>query len=138
MYDHVLVPADDSETSRRAVDHAISIASAFDATVHGLSVVESSGSSQRDQLRADLESEARAAVDAVAETAAAAGVERTTTVREGPPADEIRDHMAQHEFDLIVMGTETRTGLGRVFDHSVAEDVLEHASVPVLTVPGPE
>ncbi|WP_247731067.1 universal stress protein [Halovivax limisalsi] len=138
MYDHVLVPTDDSETSRRAVDHAVSLASEFGATVHGLSVVESTGTSQRDQLRADLEDEARAAVDVVEEAAAGAGLECTTTVREGPPAEEIRDHMAQYEFDLIVVGTENRTGLDRVLDHSVAEDILEHSIVPVLTVPGPE
>ncbi len=137
MYEHVLIPSDGSETSRRAIEHGVALASETGGTVHGLSVIESSGSTQRDQLRSDPEAEAEQAVEAVGQAAADAGVEATTTLRKGPAADEIRDHIAQHEFDLIVMGTDNRTGLDRVLDHSVAEDVLENSIVPVLTVPNP-
>ncbi|WP_254861867.1 universal stress protein [Halovivax gelatinilyticus] len=138
MYDHVLVPTDGNETARRAAEHAIALASELDSTVHAISVVESAGAVQRDQMRADPEAEAEEAVGEVKRGATEAGVEASTTVREGPAADEIRDHIAEHRFDLIVMGTDNRTGLDRVLDHSVAEDVLENSTVPVLTVPNPE
>lgn len=138
MYENVLIPTDGTETSRRAAEHAIAIARALDSTVYGLSVIEGSGTMQRDQLRADPEGEAQEAVDAVERAATAEGVSVTTALREGPPTDEIHAHAAEHDIDLIVMGTDNRSGLGRVLDHSVAEDVLEDSTVPVLTVPNPE
>ncbi|ELZ12026.1 UspA domain protein [Halovivax asiaticus JCM 14624] len=137
MYDHVLVPTDGSESSTRAAEHAISLAAMLDSTVHALSVIEGTGQSQRDQLRTDPESEARDAVEAVERGATAEGVSVTTTLREGPPADAIRDQVAAADADLIVMGTDNRSGLDRVLKPSVAEDVKEHATIPVLTVPNP-
>ena len=41
-------------------------------------------------------------------------------------------------FDLVVMGTHGRTGIGRVMLGSVAERVLRAAPCPVLTVRAPE
>ena len=41
-------------------------------------------------------------------------------------------------FDLIVMGTHGRTGLGHLLMGSVAEKVIRRAHVPVLTVPSPK
>lgn len=138
MYEHVLVPTDGTETSRRAAEHGIALASALDSTVHALSVVEGAGSMQRDQLRADPEAEARDAIDAVERAATAEDVSVTTTLRKGPAADEIHDHAAAEGIDLIVMGTDNRTGLNRVLTPSVAEDVQENSTIPVLTVPNPE
>jgi nucleotide-binding universal stress UspA family protein len=39
--------------------------------------------------------------------------------------------------DLIVMGTHGRTGLGRVFMGSVAEEILKKAPCAVLTLKTP-
>jgi nucleotide-binding universal stress UspA family protein len=56
---------------------------------------------------------------------------------EGDPAAEIV-HLAQEiHCDLIVMGTQGRTGLDRLLMGSVAEAVLRKAPCPVLTVRGP-
>lgn len=138
MYENVLIPTDGTETSRRAAEHAVALASGLDSTVHAVSVVEGSGTMQRDQLRADPEAEARDAVEAVERAAADENVAVTTALREGPPTEEIHAHADDYDVDLIVMGTDNRSGLERVLDHSVAEDVLENSTVPVLTVPNPE
>lgn len=59
---------------------------------------------------------------------------------EGDPVAEILRLARETPFDLIVMGTHGRTGFGRLFIGSVAEQVLRKASCPVLTVklPMPE
>jgi nucleotide-binding universal stress UspA family protein len=53
---------------------------------------------------------------------------------EGDPVDEILRVAKDIDCDLIVMGTEGRTGLGRLLMGSVAEKVLRRAPCPVLTV----
>lgn len=52
----------------------------------------------------------------------------------GKPADEILKLAKNEGVSLIVMGTEGRTGVGRLLMGSVAEEVLRRAPCPVLTV----
>ena len=58
-------------------------------------------------------------------------------LKEGDPATEILQFAEHIRCDLIVMGTHGRTGLGRLFVGSVAEQVLRKASCAVLTVKNP-
>jgi universal stress protein A len=51
----------------------------------------------------------------------------------GDPATEIVRTANKENVDTIVMGTHGRTGLSRFFMGSVAEQVIRHASCPVLT-----
>lgn len=53
---------------------------------------------------------------------------------DGDPATVIVRHAEATACDLIVMGTHGRTGLGRMFLGSVAEQVMRRAPCPVLTV----
>ena len=59
-------------------------------------------------------------------------------MRLGKPSEEIVQHAAEHEIDLIVMGTHGREGLARALMGSVAETVVRRARCPVLTVHHPE
>jgi nucleotide-binding universal stress UspA family protein len=56
---------------------------------------------------------------------------------EGDSAAEIVYLAQETHSDLIVMGTQGRTGLDRLLMGSVAEAVLRKAPCPVLTVRGP-
>lgn len=56
---------------------------------------------------------------------------------EGDPVNEILQVADEVGADLIVMGTHGRTGLGRLFMGSVAEQVMRRASCPVLTLKMP-
>ena len=56
---------------------------------------------------------------------------------EGNAAREIRSVAEQEHCSLIVLGTHGRTGLSRVLLGSVAEDVVRHSRVPVLTLKTP-
>lgn len=64
-----------------------------------------------------------------------AGVECRTAVVEGDPAKMIIAQTAAVGGDLIVMGTQGRTGLRRLIIGSVAEATLRRAVTPVLIVP---
>jgi nucleotide-binding universal stress UspA family protein len=52
----------------------------------------------------------------------------------GKPAEEILRVAREEGVDLIVMGTDGRTGVRHLLLGSVAEEVTRHASCPVFTV----
>lgn len=141
MYDAVLVPTDGSPEAEYAAHYAVALAGTTGATVHVLSVVDESlyprGSVLSDDLvQESLEAareEAGEAVDRVAEMAAPE-TNVVTEVRRGVPAETIRSYAADHDVDIVVMGTHGRTGLKRYFIGSVAEEVVRTADAPVLTV----
>jgi nucleotide-binding universal stress UspA family protein len=56
---------------------------------------------------------------------------------EGQAASAILDAAKESACDVIVMGTHGRTGLSRLLMGSVAEQVVRHATCPVLTVKTP-
>jgi len=62
------------------------------------------------------------------------GIMHTELVREGEVADVLSDLVRQDHIDLIVLGTEGRTGLRKFLLGSVAEVVFRTAECPVLTL----
>ncbi|KDS90875.1 stress response protein [Halorubrum saccharovorum] len=140
LYDRILVPTDGSAEGKRAVAHALDLASVHGATVHALYVVdtasyagmpmESSWEGVGDLLRDD----ANEAVAEVESLAAETDLGVETAVAEGSPSKEIIRHAEANGCDLIVMGTHGRGGIDRLLLGSVAEKVVRGSSVPVLTV----
>lgn len=55
-----------------------------------------------------------------------------TLVREGIPAEEILKVAAEEKVDLIILGYNSSTGMGRLISGSVTKDVERGARVPVL------
>lgn len=55
-------------------------------------------------------------------------------IREGSARTGILDAAREVSANLIVMGTHGRTGLAHIFFGSVAEYVVRHSQIPVLTV----
>ncbi|RLM57641.1 universal stress protein [Halobellus sp. Atlit-31R] len=140
MYDQILVPTDGSDGTAQALDHALDVAATRDATIHAFSVVDkrlylAAGEDQKAELKATMEQTAQDAVAEVAEAAAAAGVDCTTTVRDGIPYRAILDYASDADVDLIVMGTHGRSGRDKLANlGSVTERVVENAEVPILVV----
>jgi nucleotide-binding universal stress UspA family protein len=62
------------------------------------------------------------------------GIAVSTFVRVGRPVDEITELADDEKADLIVMGTQGRTGLAHMLVGSVTERVVRTAKMPVLTV----
>jgi nucleotide-binding universal stress UspA family protein len=140
MYDRILVPTDGSSGTAKTLDHACAIASDNDATLHALYVVDrrlflAAEDDTKDDVRASLEDEGEAALDAAAERAREAGVEVETERREGIPHKVIVEYADEIDVDLVAMGTHGRTGRDRLAAlGSVTERVVETAERPVLVV----
>ena len=65
----------------------------------------------------------------------AAGLAPCTTVfLEGKPGPTLKTYADTHDVDLIIMGTHGHGGFARMMMGSVAEYVMHHTDVPVLTV----
>lgn len=85
-----------------------------------------------------MSSKVRARLDAVRRDADPLGRQRISTrVVQGPPLRAIIEVVTREPFDLIVMGTHGRTGVGRVVLGSIAEQVTRRAPCPVLTIKAP-
>jgi len=141
MYEDILVPTDGSDGASAALDEAIDLAAAFDATVHSLYVVDINAASTESgalDLVESFEQRGESVVDAATERADEAGVDAVGSVVTGKPYRDIIDYADEHGIDLVVMGTHGRTGLERYLLGSVTEKVVRTADVPVLTVRAPE
>lgn len=68
------------------------------------------------------------------ERAEAAGVSAQTVEQHGDPAEIIVLHGDARSVDLIVMGTERRSGWARLRERSIAERVLRRSTRPTLVV----
>ncbi|NIC00864.1 universal stress protein [Halobacterium sp. R2-5] len=141
MYDQVLVPTDGSEETRGAVEHAINLATTYDAALHTIYVVDTnvgvdaSVPGTLDTLKEAGEN----AIKEVIQQAEAAGVGTTEgSVAQGVPHQAILDYADEHDIDLVVMGTHGRTGLNRYLLGSVTEKVVRLSDAPVMTVRMPD
>jgi nucleotide-binding universal stress UspA family protein len=63
------------------------------------------------------------------------GADWTPVVREGDPATVICDEAERAGADLVVMASEGRSVIGRIFDPSTAEAVVRRSKAPVLVIP---
>jgi nucleotide-binding universal stress UspA family protein len=137
MYERVLHPTDGSDGVEVATEHAVELARRFDAPLHALFVVDTTitmgadafSGAQYEGLRTAGEEE----LERVAEEAEREGVEVTTAIVEGTPAQAIVEEAA--DGDVIVMGTHGKTGLDRYLIGSTTEKVVRSAEVPVVTIP---
>jgi nucleotide-binding universal stress UspA family protein len=133
MYDTILVPTDGSAEAEAALEHAIDHASRYDAELQAMYVVQTNDQSVA--LEDALREEGKRALDDAIELADAADVTAVERVLgQGVAQEAILDHVDENDVDLVVMGTQGRTGLDRYLVGSVTETVVRHCDVPVLTV----
>lgn len=146
----ILVPTDFTPCSQRAVAYAAELASRFDAEVVLVHAIEAPLNLPPHTLvHIDAQGLSMPIMDYVREAAdrrMGAALEELTLrkvrARSVVEVGDVRDvTLAQAEAlpaDLIVMGTNGRTGLRHLLIGSVAEDVVRRAPVPVLTIRVPE
>lgn len=136
----ILCPVDFSETSKRALKNAITMARRFKAELIVLSVCELQGStwftSEKDR---EEENENRCAqhkvkFDKFLEDFNFSGLDWSKEIRKGNPAEEILSTISEKMVDLLVMGTLGRTGLGRLIIGSVTEKVVREVPCSFLTL----
>jgi nucleotide-binding universal stress UspA family protein len=139
MYDTILIPTDGSDHSVRAAEHGAFLARAFDAEVHLINVFDVQGAAGvfdaggvDSEFVDRLKAESERTVDELEAVVSDAARLQTATVR-GEPSETILEYAAEHDVDMIAMGTHGRTGVNRYIAGSVAERVIRLADVPVLT-----
>ncbi len=140
MYDDILVPTDDSEVSRTAIEHAVYLAEKCDATLHGLFVTDS-GTVEKIAGRYprsvdDLEGIGQEALEYVESVATDHDVSVMTELVGGAAHEQITNFAQDNDIDVIVMGTHGRQGVDRYLLGSVTERVIRTADIPVLAVRG--
>lgn len=137
MYDRVLLPVDGSDEARRAAQLGLELARRFDADAIALHVVEQSAlqltRSSQEERRVQARGEEILAD--VEELAASVDHPVATEVAEGNPVVQICERATALEADLIVLGRQGLTGLGRRLLGGVTEQVLAQSDCPVLVVP---
>ena len=125
----VLTAVDFSEPARTAFDYALGLSRANAAELTVVHAVPTDRSFRWDALQRI------ALVAALRRAAEAAGVRLKVSVQNGDPAGVILLHARARRPDLIVLGTNERSGLARLRLGSVAEAVALRAEQPVLIVP---
>jgi nucleotide-binding universal stress UspA family protein len=130
----ILVPLDGSDLAARAVPFAATLAARGESSLLLLRAVNTFAAPTESAGQA-LVDEAQQALDATAAALAADGLTATTRVVDRQAESAILEATADENVGLIVMSTHGRGGLGRFIYGSVADTVLRHAPVPVLTVP---
>lgn len=138
MGSRILVPMDDSEMARRALEYALEQHPDADITV--LHVVGGPSSMGGTAAGLALEDDLEGAVEERAETvfarardiAAEHDVEITTEVQLGHPTRAILNRA--DDFDAIVIGSHSGSIADRLFVGNVAGKVVRQSPVPVTVV----
>ena len=140
-FDTLLMPTDGSEPAETAARRGFDLAEALGASVHVLSVADSSIATgagyagDSPSIRRHLRELAEDRAGSLRDEAVDRGLEATAAIREGIPAREIGEYADDRAVDAIVIGTAGRGGLSRAIVGSVADKVVRTAPVPVVTIP---
>ncbi len=129
----ILVPLDQSPLGEVKLPVAEEQALAFDAEVILLHVLPEDTAAKNGAVSTE-ESKARAYLDTIAARMRAARVKARPLVRFGPVAKTALETARAERVDLIIIGSNVRTGLSRLLLGNVAEEIVRDAPCPVLLV----
>lgn len=133
----IIFATDFSDGSARAQDYAILLASAFNAKLEILHVLELlPGLSPEffllnlDEVKSGIDLQ----LDEIAKQATSHGASASARQVMGIASEEITKAARDEGVDLVVVGTHGRTGLDHILVGSTAERVIKRAPCPVLAV----
>ena len=143
MATRILVPLDGSNLAERALPCATMLARGLPSELVLLRAISllsdvkeilADAGLKADAALAQLEAEADGYLRKVADQLEEADLHAHVVVHQGPAAEAILDYAEQEDIQQIVMATHGYSGISRWRHGSVAERVLQSASVPVLLV----
>lgn len=138
LYGRILIPTDGSEYTKAAVEHGLILAKLDGAEVTALFVIDDAiyvnyiMSPGMPDIYPVMEEEGKKAVGYVLDLGKEMSVKVVPRILRGSPAYVIAD--MSEDFDLVVMGTFGRSGVGRLLLGSVSEKVMRLSKCPVLVV----
>jgi nucleotide-binding universal stress UspA family protein len=132
LFERVLVPVDGSRYMSGVVAHAIAIAKKTGCSLTFLYVVSVEPATTL-ELEKQKESSMRIPEEC-RRKAAAEDVSASSRIEVGSPAETIVETAVRERFDLIIIGSRGYSRLKTLFVGSVADEVMEQASCPVLLV----
>ncbi len=137
MYDRIVIPVDGSEEAGHAARRGLELARVFDATVHVLHVVERKALRLTETAgeKTRLGERGEELLSEIEDLAAEFDRSVTTHLTDGKPGVEISEFADEQNADLIVVGRQGLTGLGKRLLGGVTEHVLHRSDVPVFVVP---
>ena len=143
MYGNILVPIDGSETARRGLNEAVSLAKSLGSRIRVIHVINDAelspytvGSTYPLIIR-QVHDYGTSLLHDAEETVRRAGIDVDTRLFEGngtSAGEQILNTAAGWPADLIVCGTHGRRGIRRLLMGSDAEYVVRQSPVPVLLV----
>jgi nucleotide-binding universal stress UspA family protein len=145
MYKRILVAVDGSNTSRRAFESALNLASSMGAVLQPFYVVDNTAmyfeapGYDPSILRNRLIDQGQELGAGFNQAMRERGVAGEVAVGEASSIDDVSTVVlkaaATFNADLLVMGTHGRRGVQRLFLGSVAERCVRQAALPVLLIP---
>lgn len=145
-FDRILVPVDYSTHSLKAVGYAAELAQRLGASLDILhvwdrptyisdAILVGHGTEQRSLAEMIRENAQKDMNEFLSKVEPATAVTTTHRLLSGDPATVILQQLEGQKYDLVVMGTHGRSGFAHLLLGSVAEKLVRHSKVPVLTVP---
>jgi nucleotide-binding universal stress UspA family protein len=146
MYQRILVATDDSNLSKKAIASAIELAALSGAELIAVKVTPRYPQSyfegalplsaaEVSKIETGWTDGAQKVLDAVLKAAKAKGViAKAVVVKSDIVSDALIATAKKHKVDLIVMASHGRRGIKRLLLGSETQQVLTHASVPVLVL----
>lgn len=135
--ERILLPTDGSATAVEATSVAVCMARCFNAEIIALFVDPARTMDPLEALQEEHTEgihHSRAGLDAAVRIGQVNGIKVTPVIAEGAVGHEIIGAARDHDVQMIIMGSEGRSGLKRFMLGSVAESVLREAHVPVTVV----
>ena len=134
--ERILVPLDGSECAENVLPKVEELAELKGEGICLLRVALAHTFPGADQTEAQVEvvRKAEEYLHGVEERLKAKGFDVNAHVRYGDEVEEILDHAAQKEIDLIAMATHPHRGVRHFFRGCAAEKVLRHTPKPVFLV----
>ncbi|MFO7791590.1 MAG: universal stress protein [Candidatus Saliniplasma sp.] len=133
MFENILIATDDSQLIKNAIKYT---ANAFpNSQYHVLNVVYSTERSvpTTDMLMKDLKKASKRAIKDGIDILHEMGVDKIKkSVREGVPSKQILTYSKEHDIDMIVMGTQSKSGIQSFEIGDTCLHTLENSSIPIL------
>ncbi len=144
MFSKILLCLDGSSHSEQMVPYASEIAQRFGSQLILVQVIQipsslAAASAQgaegviEEEMRR-LAYEAQQYLEGIAARLREANLSVETIAIEGSPGDAIVEYAAANQIDLIAIATHGRKNIGRLVFGSVADHVMRHSTIPVLSM----